>query len=201
MRFFKFIIAALVFTSLNFNGCASGSSPTSSETERIFFDKLDLPSYDYVNGELPLYRMVLKANEKNINIESFAWEIYLQQLTLNKLKLFAYKDSSFTSPAYDVNPIAVNNRQIPDGKPDYYYGQYPLYTMSFPIDLAGKNRIALPLNVPIYFELKALMGITGSEPSLGIYLEGAYLSDEPAAKKPVVLEYGASKKPTLGFKN
>lgn len=187
MRFFKFIIAALAAGVVS-GGCATENSPTSSEADSMFFQQLSLPSYNYVNAEVPLFRCILKARGKKVPLELFAWEISIQQLTLTDFKLYVYKDANFTTPAY-ANPIAVNAKMIPDGKPDYYYGNYPIYVIDLPVDLAGAKEFILPADTFIYFELRALMEVRGSQPGLGIYLEGIYLTSKPAAKKPTGSEW------------
>ena len=123
MRFFKFLIAALAVTggTILGGGCGAVDSPTAPAAMIISFDELELPSYKFVNDEIILYRMVLRANQKDEPIEAFAWDVFLQNLTLSKWQLFAYKDVAFSTPAYKTNPVAVNDRKIPDGKPDYYY--------------------------------------------------------------------------------
>lgn len=189
MRFFKFLIAALVMAGVPLlGGCGPYESPASSEAESMNFESLNLPSYEYVNGEIPVYRMVLTARGKNSSIEAFVWEISLQQLTLKDFKLFAYKDVNFTTSAFGANPISVNGRMIPDGRPDYYYGRYPIYLIDLSVDLVGTKIIVLPTGIPIYFELKAFVKVEGNQPGLGIYLEGVRLAGKTAAKKPIVFE-------------
>ena len=58
--------------------------------------------------------------------------------------------------------------------------------MFLSMDAEEKNTITLPKDVPVYFELKSLMEVTGSNPGLNISFEGVYLAVKPAAKKLIV---------------